>query len=83
METGIKLKVHKDTLIFFFFFNSESPFCLFKAELPREVSIVSESDCHLVFQDLRGAEVLFFLHLILLIDSKAHFPTSQILVCWL
>lgn len=48
METGIKLKVHKDTLIFIFFI-SESPFCIFKAELPREVSIVSESDCHLVF----------------------------------
>lgn len=65
------------------FFLLKALFAFLKLNYQKEASIVSESDCHRVFQDLRAAEVLSFLHLILLIDSKACFSTSQILVSWL
>lgn len=50
-----------------------SPTVFLKLNYQREVCVVSESGCHCVFQDLRAAEVLSFLHLVFVHRQRSTF----------
>lgn len=56
---------------FLLFMNSSTVFL--KLNYQREVCVVSEAGCHCVFQDLRAAEVLSFLHLVFVHRQRSTF----------